>query len=177
MPKLTTGRLASITVLSVTAIFAVVGYLAYAQGWVQFKTPTAKSVDEQLQANEKKSDDEDGVTFICEAKYTMPINDLDGPTKKHTEMIAAGLDYKNMTGWYQGEFSISESRKGKLVMQGSKALVSRPAMFERFGVMVTSEQFTLDRATGEFLQSLSFKDGRKVEFIKGFCGKLTKAPF
>jgi ATP-dependent exoDNAse (exonuclease V) beta subunit len=43
--------------------------------------------------------------------------------------------------------------------------------------MVTSEQFTLNRSTGEFTQSLTIKDGRKIEIIHGYCGKLTKAPF
>ena len=107
----------------------------------------------------------------------MPIAELEGPIKKHTEMIAAGLDYKNKAGWYQGEFSISESRKGKLVMQGTKAVVTRPAMFERFGVMITGEQFTLERSTGEFVQTLTIRDGRKVDLIRGYCGKLIRAPF
>ncbi len=176
MPKLATGPIAAITAVSVTAIFLVFGYLAYAQGWLQFSAHADKSADEQLLANEKKSDD-DGVNFICEAKYSMPIAELEGPIKKHTEMIAAGLDYKNKAGWYQGEFSISESRKGKLVMQGTKAVVTRPAMFERFGVMITGEQFTLERSTGEFVQTLTIRDGRKVDLIRGYCGKLIRAPF
>ncbi len=92
-------------------------------------------------------------------------------------MLLGGLDFDNKTGWYQGQFAISETRKGSLTQEGSVARVSRPALFERFGVMVTGEQFTLDRTTGEFLQSLTLNDNRKIDLIKGYCGKLTKAPF
>ena len=55
--------------------------------------------------------------------------------------------------------------------------VRRPAMFQRFGVMVTGEEFTLNRATGEFRQSLNLQDGRTLELMSGYCGKFAKAPF
>ena len=54
--------------------------------------------------------------------------------------------------------------------------MSRPALFERYGAMITGEQFTLRRSNGEFVQSLSLLDGRKFDLIKGYCGTLTKAP-
>ncbi len=167
---------ALIAALVVTAAFVAAGTLAYASGWIGFNKSPSQSAEERLEAEKVRRAEED-ITLICEANYTMPGNDLDAPPKVYKEMVAAGLDYKNMAGWYQGVFSISESRKGALAVKGNKAIVSRPAMFERFGTMVTSEQFTLDRDTGEFLQSLTIKDGRKIEIVKGYCGKLTKAPF
>ena len=169
-------RIALISILGVTAVFIATGWLAYASGWIGFKGAAAQSAEERLKAERTKRSDED-ITLICEANYTMPGNTLDATPKEYKEMMAAGLDYKTMVGWYQGVFSISETRKGVMVVKGNKATVSRPAMFERFGTMVTSEQFTLDRSTGAFLQSLTIKDGRKIEIITGYCGKMTKAPF
>ncbi|MEI7535774.1 MAG: hypothetical protein WCJ76_01115 [Comamonadaceae bacterium] len=176
MQKNNSLRIALISVIGVTAVFIATGWMAYAIGWIGFKGSAAQSADERLKAEKTKHSDED-ITLICEANYTMPGDDLDAPPKVYKEMMAAGLDYKNKAGWYQGVFSISESRKGAMVVKGSRATVSRPAMFERFGTMVTGEQFTLDRSTGAFLQSLTIKDGRKIEIVKGYCGKMTKAPF
>jgi hypothetical protein len=176
MPKSTSIQTALISAATVAALFSGLGWMAYSEGWVQFTPPSGQTGEDRLTSS-KKIDLEENITFLCEANYSIPTNGLEGPNKVYKEMMAAGLDYKNKAGWYQGNFSISESRKGALIVQGNKALVSRPAMFERFGVMVTSEQFTLDRTTGEFTQSLTIKDGRKIELIHGYCGKLTKAPF
>jgi len=176
MPKSTSVQTVLISAAAVAVLFSGLGWLAYSEGWIQFNAPSGQSGEDRLTSS-KKSELEENITFLCEANYSVPTNGLEGPNKVYKEMIAAGLDYKNKAGWYQGNYSISESRKGALVLQGNKAFVSRPAMFERFGVMVTSEQFTLDRTTGEFNQSLTIKDGRKIEIVHGYCGKLTKAPF
>ena len=176
MTKPSSSRAVLITVVVVGAVVVATAWIAYAAGWIHFKAPSSQSADELLKSG-KAGDAEDNITFLCDANYSVPTNGLEGPNKEYKEMLAAGLDYKNMAGWYQGTFSISESRKGALVVKGNKATVSRPAMFERFGTMITSEQFTLDLATGEFKQSLTLKDGRKLEIVKGYCGKLTKAPF
>jgi hypothetical protein len=176
MPKSTSIQTVLISAAAVAALFSGLGWLAYSEGWIHFNAPSGPSSEDRL-ASSTKSESEENITFLCEANYSVPTNGLDGPNKVYKEMMAAGLDYKNKAGWYQGIFSISESRKGAMVVQGDKAVVSRPAMFERFGVMVTSEQFTLNRSTGEFTQSLTIKDGRKIEVIHGYCGKLTKAPF
>ena len=87
------------------------------------------------------------------------------------------LDLDKKAGWYQGRLTITESRAGTLAVQGSKLVVTRPAMFERFGVMITQEQFTVDRTTGEFVQSLTVQDGRVIKLIKGTCAKVIKPPF
>jgi len=106
-----------------------------------------------------------------------PQAELRSEPKVHSEFLVAGLDLEGKSGWYQGEYSISESRKGALKMEGGKAFVSRPAMFERFGIMITQEDFSLDLKTGAFVQTLTFKDGNKRHMIKGICAKYIKAPF
>jgi len=176
MSKSSTLQTVLISSTVVAALFTGLGWLALNEGWISLSSSSGQSGEERL-TSKKVSESDENITFLCEANYSVPTNGLEGPNKVYKEMMAAGLDYKNKAGWYQGNFSISESRKGALVVQGNKALVSRPAMFERFGVMVTSEQFTIDRTTGEFNQSLTIKDGRKIELIHGYCGKLTKAPF
>jgi hypothetical protein len=50
-------------------------------------------------------------------------------------------------------------------------------MFQRFGVMISGEEFVLDRKTGSFEQSLSISDGRTVKLIKGTCAQVIKPPF
>lgn len=89
----------------------------------------------------------------------------------------AQVDLDKRAGWYQGKLSISESRAGSLTVQGNKFVVTRPAMFQRFGVSINKEEFTVDRTTGAFEQSLGITDGRTVKLIKGTCAKVIKAPF
>ncbi len=89
----------------------------------------------------------------------------------------AQVDMDKSSGWYQGKLSISESRAGVLTVQGNKFVVSRPAMFQRFGVSINKESFTVDRTTGAFEQSLGITDGRTVKLIKGTCAKVIKPPF
>ena len=62
-------------------------------------------------------------------------------------------------------------------MQGNKLVVSRPAMFQKFGVMISREEFVIDRSTGAFSQSLTLNDGRNVVLIKGTCAQVHKPPF
>ena len=89
----------------------------------------------------------------------------------------AQIDLDKSAGWYQGKLSISESRAGVLTVQGNKFVVSRPAMFQRFGVSINKEEFTVDRTTGTFEQSLGITDGRTVKLIRGTCAKVIKPPF
>ncbi len=89
----------------------------------------------------------------------------------------AQVDLDKRAGWYQGKLSISESRAGTLTVQGNKFVVTRPAMFQRFGVSINKEEFTVDRTTGAFEQSLGITDGRTVKLIKGTCAKVIKPPF
>jgi hypothetical protein len=50
-------------------------------------------------------------------------------------------------------------------------------MFERFGVKITREEFVIDRATGDFQQSLTLQDGRQITLIRGTCARVIKPAF
>ncbi len=81
------------------------------------------------------------------------------------------------TGWYQGDFVMSEGRKGSLEASAEKFSFSRPAMFERFGEMIIAEQVTIDRASGELNQTLTLRGERTIKLVRGLCGRLIRAPF
>jgi hypothetical protein len=116
--------------------------------------------------------------LICELNL-----DLDGQLalgikeNEPSRITMAQIDFDQKSGWYQGTIAISESRSGTLQLMGTRLKIYRPAMFQRFGVMITGEEFVLDRKTGSFVQSLSLKDGRNVKLIKGTCAKVIKPPF
>lgn len=118
------------------------------------------------------------IDLICELHL-----DLDGQMalgiqgNEPSRITMAQIDLEKNAGWYQGRISISESRAGNLTVQGQKFVVTRPAMFQRFGTTISQEQFTVDRTTGDFVQSLTVQDGRVVKLIKGTCAKVTKPPF
>jgi hypothetical protein len=118
-----------------------------------------------------------GGNFVCEVTVSTPQGALNSEPKVYSDIMVVGLEPDAKSGWYQGEYTISESRKGALRMEGNKAFVSRPAMFERFGQMITQEEFTLDLNDGAFVQTLTFKDGTRRHMLKGICAKFTKAPF
>ena len=118
------------------------------------------------------------IDLICELEL-----DLDGQLalgikeNEPSRITMAQVDFEKNSGWYQGKIAISESRAGTLSLMGTKLKIYRPAMFQRFGVMITGEEFVVDRKTGSFVQSLSISDGRKVNLIKGTCAKVIKPPF
>jgi hypothetical protein len=116
--------------------------------------------------------------LICELNL-----DLDGQLAlgitgaEPPRMAMAQIDFGKSSGWYQGRIAISESRGGNLSIQGNKLVVGRPAMFQRFGVMISREEFVIDRSTGAFSQSLTLNDGRNIVLIKGTCAQVIKPPF
>lgn len=116
--------------------------------------------------------------LICELEL-----DLDGQLalgikeNEPARVAMAQIDFEQKSGWYQGKISISESRAGTLTLMGTRVKVYRPAMFQRFGVMISGEEFVVDRKTGRFEQSLSISDGRTVKLIKGTCAQVIKPPF
>lgn len=136
-------------------------------------------------ANTKDAGDEFGtpagngkvLNLICDLKVSMPQGDLASPRQHYTQMVVANVDLSNLSGWYQGQFAISETRKGSVTTEGAVLHVRRPALFPRFGVMIGGEEFTIDRSTGEFRQNITLQDGRTFEFMTGYCGKYAKAPF
>lgn len=116
--------------------------------------------------------------LICELNL-----DLDGQLAlgitgaEPPRMSMAQIDFGKTSGWYQGRIAISEGRAGNLSVQGNRLVVSRPAMFQRFGVMISREEFVVDRSTGAFTQSISTQDGRTIVLIKGTCAQVHKPPF
>ena len=139
----------------------------------------AMSPDPQIPASLLETRNNKGVMdLICELNL-----DLDGQLAlgitgaEPARMSMAQIDFSKSSGWYQGRIAISEGRAGNLSVQGNRLVVSRPAMFQRFGVMISREEFVIDRSTGAFTQTLSTQDGRNVVLIKGTCAQVHKPPF
>ena len=116
--------------------------------------------------------------FVCELRL-----DLEGQMSlgikadEPTRITMAQVDFDKRSGWYQGRIAISESRGGTLGFVGNKLRVTRPAMFQMFGTMISQEQFTIDRSTGAFEQQLTVSEGKVVTLIKGTCAQVIKPPF
>jgi len=161
------------TALVTVLVAAAAGWGALELGWLHLGTATLGSRDGELDATVRKK----GGNFVCEVTVSTPQGSLNSEPKVYADVMVVGLEPEAKSGWYQGEYTISESRKGALRMEGTKAFVSRPAMFERFGQMITQEEFTLDLADGAFVQTLTFKDGTRRHMLKGVCAKFAKAPF
>jgi hypothetical protein len=129
-------------------------------------------------AQPEKPSSQGVLDMICELKL-----DLDGQlalgitANEPNRMAMAQVDFDKASGWYQGRIAISESRAGNLSIVGNKLKVSRPAMFERFGVKITREEFVIDRTTGDFQQALTLQDGRNISLIKGTCARVIKPAF
>ncbi len=150
-------------------------WVAVEAGWLSFGPTLHGGRDGELDSANllgKKTSN-----FVCEVTVSTPQGALNSEPKVYSDVMVAGLEPETKSGWYQGEYTISESRKGALRMEGTKAFVSRPAMFERFGQMITQEEFTLDLNDGTFVQTLTFKDGTRRHMLKGICAKFAKAPF
>jgi hypothetical protein len=132
----------------------------------------------ELTAQSMPGDNKGVMDLICELEL-----DLDGQLalgikeNEPSRITMAQIDFNKKSGWYQGKITISESRAGTLEVMGTRLKIYRHAMFQRFGVMITGEEFVLDRKTGSFAQYLSINDGRKIKLIKGTCAKVIKPPF
>jgi len=116
--------------------------------------------------------------LICELELDLNGQLKLGITDKEPSRITmAQIDFEKNSGWYQGKIAISEGRAGTLQLMGTRLKVTRPAMFQRFGVMISGEDFVIDRKTGRFVQSLTLSDGQVVTLITGTCAQVTKPPF
>jgi len=162
-----------LTALATVLVVGAAGWAAVAAGWLHLGATAPGSRDAELESAVGKK----GGNFVCEVTVSTPQGKLNSEPKVYADVMVVGLEPEAKSGWYQGEYTISESRKGALRMEGSKAFVSRPAMFERFGQMITQEEFTLDLNDGTFVQTLTFKDGTRRHMLKGVCAKFAKAPF
>ncbi|MGI9134836.1 MAG: hypothetical protein ACR2I0_13010 [Rhodoferax sp.] len=176
MKNTSTLRIALITFVATVALVCGAAWLVQNMGLAGPDSATGQTPEQILNAAKGKYSTENA-NFVCEVMVSMPQGDLEADPKVYTDVVVVGLNFEQKAGWYQGQFSISESRKGTMVIEGSKVVVSRPAMFSRFGQMVIGEDFTFDRADGAFVQTLTFKGGKRRHIIKGTCAKMTSAPF
>jgi hypothetical protein len=156
----------------VGGVILLVALIAYQFGLHASRPASAAAALDAERAGNDKT-----LNLICDLKVSMPRNDLDSQREVYSQMVIAGIDFASRSGWYQGQFAISETRKGTVTTEGATLNVRRPAMFPRFGVMVAGEAFSLNRETGEFRQSLTLQDGRTMELMSGYCGRFAKAPF
>jgi len=163
-----------VSAAAVLLLVLALGAFGVYAGWIHLGATGSKGAATTELEKDKNSGE---AKFICEVTISMPQRSLEAEPKVYNDMLIAGVDYDQKTGWYQGDFAISEGHKGALTVNGSKISVSRPAMFERFGLMIIQEEFTIDRADGSFVETLTFKGGRTRHILKGFCGGLTTAPF
>ena len=160
------------------AIGVAIGLLVMGGIWGMVHLIGESRSEPELTAQTMPGDSKGVMDLICELEL-----DLDGQLalgikeNEPSRITMAQVDFEKKSGWYQGKISISESRAGTLQLMGTRLKVYRPAMFQRFGVMISGEEFVLDRKTGSFAQYLSINDGRKIKLIKGTCAKVIKPPF
>ncbi len=114
------------------------------------------------------------IEVVCDVEVSRPVNGLGQPTENSRMTLVAGADFEENTGWYTGEYAMSTNRKGTLKINNAVLEVSRPALFNRYGVAILGEHFTLDRSNGEFRQWLDLKDNKKIYIISGTCKRSTR---
>ena len=164
-------------IVALLAIFGLSAWIAYHSIGENVMSSLVSPIGNKPQEHANKDSDR-VFNLICEGTNAFPANGFDTPPRMLNQTFVAGINLNDKTGWYQGQIAISETRKGTLaVKQSGDIVVSRPALFERYGAMITGEQFTLNRATGEFIQSVTLSDKRSIVMIKGYCGKMIKPPF
>ena len=117
------------------------------------------------------------LTVICEVEVSRPTNGLGQPFEVESMTMPAEFDFDEKTGWYPGEFTISQNRKGTLTVTGPILEISRPAMFKKYGFAVLGDHVTLDRSNGNFTQWLDLEGEKRLELITGSCRRTTNAPF
>ncbi len=114
---------------------------------------------------------------ICEVNVNKPSDGLNQPFETSKLTLPAIFEFDESTGAYAGEYAISLNRKGTLRVNGEVLEISRPAMFKRYGLVITGEHITLNRRTGEFKQWLDLEAGKRLELIAGRCKRTDNAPF
>ncbi|MEK7344247.1 MAG: hypothetical protein AAB176_01010 [Pseudomonadota bacterium] len=160
------------------AIGIAIGILVMGGVWGLVHVMGSSTSPEQAIDSSMPGGNKGVMDLICELEL-----DLDGQLtlgikeNEPSRITMAQIDFEKKSGWYQGKIAISESRAGTLTLMGTRLKIYRPAMFQRFGVMISGEEFVVDRKTGRFVQSLSLNDGRTVKLIKGTCAQVIKPPF
>ena len=132
-----------------------------------------------LDMNDKKStyQSKGKLDVVCDLEVSSPNDKLSQPFETTRLTMPAQFDFEENTGWYTGEYAISMNRKGTLQVEGELLKVSRPALFKRYGLIVTGEHFTLNRRNGGFKQWLDLDGGKHLDLIVGRCKRTTNAPF
>jgi hypothetical protein len=132
-----------------------------------------------LDINDKKTpfQSKGKLDVICDLEVSKPSDNLSQPFDIVRLTMPAQFDFDENTGWYTGEYAISMNRKGTLHVQDDLLKVSRPAMFKRFGLIITGEHFTLNRRNGQFKQWLDLEGDKHLYLITGRCKRATNAPF
>jgi hypothetical protein len=132
-----------------------------------------------LDMNDKKPpyQNKGKLDVVCELEVSKPNDNLSQPFDTARLTIPAQFDFDENTGWYTGEYAISMNRKGTLNVQDDLLKVSRPALFKRYGLMITGEHFTLNRRNGQFKQWLDLEGDKRLDLITGRCKRATNAPF
>ena len=115
--------------------------------------------------------------LVCDLEISKPTDNLSQPFDKVRMTMPTQFDFEENTGWYTGEYTISMNRKGTLQVQDDLLKVYRPAMFRRYGLVITGEHFTLNRSNGEFTQWLDLEGSKRLYLITGHCKRTTNAPF
>ena len=168
------GTFAAVFAATMATIFVGVMILFVAQ---YFGAITIRTQGHESASAAQGESSPSALALVCEVSQLTPVNGFDAPAAGQRRTLVAGVDISAKTGWYQGEFVISEGRKGSLDVTPESFTFSRPAMFERYGEMLVSEQVTIDRTTGELNQSLTLRGGRTVKLVRGVCARLIRAPF
>ncbi len=114
---------------------------------------------------------------ICDVEISRPTEGLSQPFDVSHLTLPAQFDFDESTGWYTGEYTISMNRKGTLKVNDAVLEVTRPAFFKRYGLVILSEHFTLDRRSGAFRQWLDLEGEKRLELITGHCKRSNNAPF
>ncbi len=132
-----------------------------------------------LDMNDKKPpyQNKGKLDVVCELEVSKPNDNLSQPFDTARSTMPAQFDFDENTGWYTGEYAISMNRKGTLNVQDDLLKVSRPALFKRYGLMITGEHFTLNRRNGQFKQWLDLEGDKRLDLITGRCKRATNAPF
>ena len=117
------------------------------------------------------------LTVICDVEVSRPTNGLGQPFEVESMTMPAEFDLDEKTGWYPGEFTISQNRKCMLTVTGPVLEISRPAMFKKYGFAVLGDHVTLDRTNGSFKQWLDLEGEKRLDLITGSCRRTTNAPF
>ena len=132
-----------------------------------------------LDMNDKKPpyQNKGKLDVICELEVSKPHDNLSQPFDTARLTMPAQFDFDENTGWYTGEYAISMNRKGTLNVQDDLLKVSRPALFKRYGLMITGEHFTLNRRNGQFKQWLDLEGDKRLDLIIGRCKRVNNAPF